>query len=212
MTGDTSDSSLLVSPPSLDNAADVAGVVPVGSPSPSSPFPWRSILVGVGTLLLAVLLAFVPADVMDSLGAYGYVGVFVLTLLASATIVLPSPALGAALLAGKTLNPWLVGVLSGVAAGLGEITGYIAGYSGSPLAARSRFYPRIEQWVRQWGGLTIFALAAFPSPLIDLAGIAAGTMRMRVQTYLVACLSGKVLRFTLVAWVGWFLEHGPIGW
>lgn len=169
---------------------------------------------GVGTLLLAVLLAFVPADVMDSLGAYGYVGVFVLTLLASATIVLPSPALGAALLAGKTLNPWLVGVLSGVAAGLGEITGYIAGYSGSPLAARSRFYPRIEQWVRQWGGLTIFALAAFPSPLIDLAGLAAGTMRMRVQTYLVACLSGKVLRFTLVAWVGWFLEHGSIsiGW
>jgi membrane protein YqaA with SNARE-associated domain len=155
-----------------------------------------------------MLLAFVPGDVMEQLGAYGYVGVFALTLLASATIVLPSPALGAALLAGKTLNPWLVGVLSGVAAGLGEITGYVAGYSGSTLAARSRFYPRVERWVQRWGLVTIFSLAALPSPLIDLAGIAAGTMRISFRRYLVACLAGKILRFTAVAWVGRMIGGG----
>lgn len=171
-----------------------------GGLAPSN--PWQVVLLVGGTVALTMLLAFVPVDVMERLGAYGYVGVFVLTLLASATIVLPSPALGAALLAGKTLNPWLVGVLSGVAAGLGEITGYVAGYSGSTLAVRSRFYPRVERWVQRWGPITIFSLAALPSPLIDLAGIAAGTMRISFRSYLAACLAGKVLRFTAVAWVG----------
>lgn len=163
---------------------------------------WRAVLMLVSTVLLTLALVFVPADAVERLGNFGYLGVFVLTLLASASIVLPSPALGVALLAGKTLNPWIVGVLGGVAAGLGEITGYVAGYSGSTLAGGSRFYPRVERWVRRWGPLTIFLLAALPSPLIDLAGIAAGTMRMSFKFYLIACLAGKIIRFIGVAWAG----------
>jgi membrane protein YqaA with SNARE-associated domain len=164
---------------------------------------WRSLLLPVGTVIMTVaLIALVPVDAIERLGTYGYLGVFVLTLLASASIVIPSPALGAALLAGKALNPWLVGVLAGVAAGLGETTGYLAGYGGSTLAMQSRWYPRVECWVRRWGPLTVFLLAALPSPLIDLAGIAAGTLRMRYRVYLAACIAGKVLRFTGVAWLG----------
>jgi membrane protein YqaA with SNARE-associated domain len=164
---------------------------------------WRSLLLPLGTVVLTILLvALVPLDVIEQLGTYGYLGVFVLTLLASASIVLPSPALATAWLAGKTLNPWLVGALAGVAAGLGEITGYLAGYSGSTLAVRSRWYPRVEEWVRRWGPLTVFVLAAVPSPLIDLAGIAAGTLRLRFSLYLMACILGKILRFIGVAWLG----------
>lgn len=162
----------------------------------------RAVFLLVGTVVLTLALALVPVDGMERLGNFGYLGVFVLILLASATIVLPSPALGAALLAGKTLNPWLVGVLSGVAAGLGEITGYMAGYSGSTMAMQSRFYPRIARWVQRWGVLTVFCLAAVPSPLIDLAGIAAGTMRMPFHRYLLACILGKIIRFIGVAWLG----------
>jgi membrane protein YqaA with SNARE-associated domain len=164
---------------------------------------WRALLLPLGTVVMTILLvALVPVDVMERLGNYGYLGVFVLTLLASASIVLPSPALATAWLAGKTLDPWLVGILSGVAAGIGEITGYLAGYSGSTLAVRSRWYPRVEAWVRRWGPLTVFVLAAVPSPLIDLAGIAAGTLRLRFSLYLVACILGKTLRFIGVAWLG----------
>lgn len=164
---------------------------------------WRALLLPVGTVVLTVVLvALVPIDVMDRLGSYGYLGVFLLTMLASASIVLPSPAVGVALLAGRTLDPWLVGTLAGVGAGLGETTGYLAGYSGSPLAMRSRWYPRVKGWVERWGLLTIFALAVLPSPLLDLAGIAAGAMRMPFGAYLAVCTLGKVLRFIGVAWVG----------
>lgn len=165
---------------------------------------WQSALLIAGTVALAVGLLFIPANVVEQLGAYGYIGVFVLTLLSSATVVLPSPALGVVVLAGKTLDPWLVGLLGGVAASLGELTGYLAGLGGSTLAQRARLYPRVERWVQRWGVLTIFMLAVIPSPLFDLAGIAAGTMRMPFRRYFSACLLGKVLRFMLVAWVGFF--------
>ena len=167
--------------------------------------PWRSLLVLIGTLLLTIALVLVPGDLVARLGVYGYLGVFLLTLLSSATIVLPSPALGVAALAGKTLNPWIVGLVGGVAAGLGEITGYMAGLGGSSLVARSRFYPRVERWVRRWGALMIFALAVVPGPVFDLAGIAAGTMRMPFRRFLAACVAGKILRFLAVAWLGHFL-------
>lgn len=166
---------------------------------------WRGPLMLGATALLIVALFFVPGDFVKQLGAYGYLGVFLLTLLSSATIVLPSPALGVVLWAGQTLNPWLVGLLGGVAAGLGEITGYLAGLGGSELAQRSRFYPRVRDWVHRWGLLTIFVLAFVPGPVFDLAGIAAGAVRMPFRRFLLACMAGKVLRMILVAWAGRYL-------
>jgi membrane protein YqaA with SNARE-associated domain len=168
---------------------------------------WQAILFFIITLLLTVSVVLVPEDYIASMGGYGYVSVFILTLVANASILMPGPAIAAALLAGKALNPWLVGLVSGVAAGLGETTGYLAGYTGSTLASRSRLYTRVEGWVQRWGALTIFILALIPSPVIDLAGIAAGTMRMRFSTYLLACLAGKTLRFTAIAWLGAWIEQ-----
>lgn len=174
-----------------------------GATAPSHASTWRAALLFASTVLLTVaLIIFVPVDTVQRLGTYGYLGVFVLTLLSSATIVIPSPALGTAFLAGTALNPWLVGLVAGMAAAIGETTGYVAGYSGSKMAKESRFYPRVESWVQQWGFLTVFVLAAVPSPLIDLAGIAAGTLRMRFRAYMLACMAGKTLRFIGVAWLG----------
>ena len=161
-------------------------------------------MLGATGLLIAVLFL-VPRDVVEQLGAYGYLGVFLFTLLSSATIVLPSPALGMVALGGKTLNPWLVGLTGGVAAGLGEITGYLAGMGGSELAERSRFYPRVKDWVQRWGLITILVLAFVPGPVFDLAGIAAGAVRMPFRRFLLVCMSGKILRMILVAWAGRYL-------
>ena len=48
--------------------------------------PWRSLLVLIGTLLLTIALVLVPGDLVARLGVYGYLGVFLLTLLSSATL------------------------------------------------------------------------------------------------------------------------------
>ncbi len=174
--------------------------------------PWRPLLSFAGTLVLTLLLIVVPLE-MSHWGNLGYLGAFGLTLLSSATIVVPSAALGAALKLGAapTLNPVLVGLISGIAAGLGESTGYIAGRSGAELARvqEQASYQRIAGWVQRRGALTVFVLAAIPLPLIDLAGLAAGATGMSFWRFELACLAGKITRFVPVALLGrWLHLHG----
>ena len=187
-----------VSPPITVAPADI---------QPRTGFPWKSVVLIVATIALTVGLAFVPANLIEQLGDYGYLGIFLVTLLSSATIVLPSPAVGLVLAAGgaATLNPTLIGLVAGLAAGIGEFTGYLAGIGGSEFARRTRFYIQIERYVQRWGMLTIFVLAFIPSPFFDFAGIAAGTMRMPFSRFLIACTLGKTLRFIGVAWLGQML-------
>lgn len=185
---------------------------PAGMPTTAAPTHWRGwkpLLSLLATIALTLVLVAVPLDV-EGWGAYGYAGAFILTLLSSATVLIPSVALGAALKFGaaSTLNPVLVGLVSGVAAGLGESTGYLAGRSGAELAhVQDRpAYRRIARWVERRGTLTVFALAAIPLPLIDLAGIAAGALGMSFNRFLLACLGGKITRFIPVALLGYWLR------
>ncbi len=171
--------------------------------------PWRPLLSLVATVVLTLLLVALPLDV-NHWGSLGYVGAFVLTLLSSATVLVPSVALGAALKFGASaaLNPVLVGLVSGVAAGLGESTGYVAGRSGAELARvqERQTYQRVAAWVRKRGALTVFLLAALPLPLIDLAGLAAGATGMSFWRFELACLAGKITRFVPVALLGHWLR------
>lgn len=187
----------------LNNRADLKSKHPEGTRN----IKWMVSL--VGTVLFTLLLVWLPLDV-ERWGAYGYAGVFVLTLLSSATVLLPSAALGAAIKFGATatLNPFLVGVIGGVAAGLGESTGYLAGRSGAQLARVQErpVYQRIARHVERRGTLTVFLLAAIPLPLIDLAGLAAGALGMRYWRFMAACLAGKIIRFVPMALLGQWLH------
>lgn len=194
---------------------DTATKQPVGSRIERArrrAIPWGPLLSLLGTIALTIALVLLPLDVA-SWGALGYLGAFVLTLLSSATVLVPSVALGAALKFGaaSTLNPIVVGLISGIAAGLGESTGYLAGRSGAELAhIQDRpSYRRIAMWVERRGTLTVFLLAAIPLPLIDLAGLAAGAMGMSFLRFEIACLAGKITRFVPVALLGhWMRLNG----
>lgn len=187
---------------------------PLGrSPRAAGRQRWWPLLSLIGTIMLTLLLVALPLDV-ERWGSYGYAGAFVLTLLSSATVLVPSVALGAALKFGAatTLNPLLVGLVSGIAAGLGESTGYLAGRSGAELAhvQERPSYQRIAGWVERRGTLTVFILAAIPLPLIDLAGLAAGALGMSFLRFELACLAGKITRFVPVALLGYWLRLN--GW
>lgn len=173
----------------------------------------RALLGLLASVALTLAIVALPLDI-ERWGAYGYGGAFGLALLSSATVLVPSVALGAALRFGAvaTLHPLLVGLLSGLGAGLGESTGYLAGRSGSELARldKRRSYRRIAGWVERRGSLTVFVLAAIPLPLIDLAGIAAGALGLGYRRFVLACVAGKIARFVPLALLGRWL--GANGW
>ncbi len=164
-----------------------------------------------GLLLRILALLFIIAlslgialygDRFSGLGAYGYPGLFLLNILASATLILPAPGLALAFGAGVNLNPWLVGLAVGAGSTLGELTGYLAGFSGRGAVENRNLYNRLRPWMERHGLWVLFVLGLIPNPLFDVAGIIAGAMKIPVWKFLAATGAGKVLKATLVAYAG----------
>ena len=148
---------------------------------------------------------FVFRDQVADLEAYGYLGAFLISLITSATIILPVPGIVLIAALGTAYDPVLIGLAAGAGSALGEITGYMAGFSGQVVFENSRFYPRLEQWMRRRGSIVILVLSFVPNPFFDVAGATAGALRFPLWKFLLACFVGKTLRYIPVAWLGWFV-------
>lgn len=156
--------------------------------------------------LLAVLgitvFIFAIRDRAEELAAYGYPGIFILSLLANATIILPAPGWAVTFAMGAVFHPLGVALAAGTGATLGELTGYMAGFSGQAVVENARVYERLLDWTRRFGGLTIIALAIIPNPVFDLAGIAAGALRMPIWLFLLCTWIGKLIKMAVFAYGG----------
>ena len=133
------------------SAADSQGAGPAVPPPPP---PWRLRIVQVLTVItvLAALGAAVYfRDRLQELERYGYVAVFLVGLVSNATLILPVPGLAVSSVMGGVFNPWLVGVVGGVGQALGELTGYMAGYSGQTLVDGNPTYDRLTRWMQRYG-------------------------------------------------------------
>jgi len=162
---------------------------------------WTRILALVASLAITVaVLAF--RDKLVELEELGYLGVFLVSVISNATVVLPVPGIAVVFASGVVLNPWLVGLIAGVGEPLGELTGYLAGYAGSAVIEDSERFRKITSLVERRGFLTLFVLSAIPNPLFDLAGVAAGMAKYPVARFLLPCWLGKTVKSMLVALAG----------
>jgi membrane protein YqaA with SNARE-associated domain len=105
---------------------------------------------------------------------------------------------------GGILNPLLLGLSSGLAAAIGETTGYLAGYSGQAIAKRSKKYDTMVNLTRKWGVLAIFVFTLIPFLPFDIVGITAGLLRFQLWKYFLVCWVGRTMLYTFVAWAGAF--------
>jgi len=159
-----------------------------------------TIVIVVGALAAAIYFR----DHLQELSGYGYAAVFIVGLVSNATIILPIPGLAASSLMGGIFNPWLVGLAAGTGQALGELSGYMVGYSSQTLVDDNPTYNRFYGWMRRYGLLTIFALALVPNPVFDLGGIAAGALRFPVWKFLLSCSAGKVIKNIAFALMGYY--------
>jgi membrane protein YqaA with SNARE-associated domain len=160
----------------------------------------------LGASLAITVLIFVYRGQLARFATYGYLGVFVISLIGNATVILPVPSLLGVFAGGSAFNPLFVGLVAGVAEPLGEMTGYLAGYAGQGIVANKKLYARLTVWMSSrrflTGYLLIFVLSAIPNPLFDMAGLAAGALRMPVAGFLVSCWLGKTLKALAIAFIG----------
>jgi uncharacterized membrane protein YdjX (TVP38/TMEM64 family) len=82
------------------------------------------------------------------------------------------------------------------------LTGYLAGYSGRGIVEGSEVYRRLLELTRRYGNWTILILAAIPNPFFDVAGAAAGALRMPITGFLLWATLGKLIKMWAVAYAG----------
>ena len=187
--------------------------------SPVSPTPSFTLTenqkrgLGIAIILLICVVSFWLAlnpVWVQRFGRWGYVGAFVISLIASATIILPAPGIVVIIAMSVALDPLLLGIVAGVGSAIGELTGYAAGRGGRALipAERSRQFEQLTVLTQRYGVLALGALAALPFPLFDFAGIVAGALRMRVVRFLLAVAVGKSIKYIILILLG----ASPLEW
>ena len=132
---------------------------------------------------------------------YVYLGAFLISLIGNATVILPGAVLVILTNIGIVLcpvtgafGPVLVGVAGGAGAAIGEMTGYMVGYSGRGVVEKSRLYLRLVGWMERWGILTVFIFSVVPF-FFDLVGIIAGALRFPVWKFALFCWLGRSLMY-----------------
>jgi len=141
-------------------------------------------------------------DRAEEFAVYGYPGIFVLAFLANATVLIPAPGIAVVFAMGGVFNPLLVGLAAGAGGALGELSGYLAGFSGQAVIEHARIYQRMVDWMKRYGDLTILVMAAIPNPFFDITGLAAGALKMPFWRFLFWAWLGITIKMVIFSYLG----------
>lgn len=169
------------------------------------------ILFGLTLLLvvaISVSLFFLGRDPerLAVLKEYGYPGAFLVSLVSNASVFVPVPGIIVLIALGATLNPVLVALVGAAGGTIGEMTGFIFGFSGKGVVRGSRPYVRAEKWMKRWGGWAVFVFAAVPIPVVDIAGVVAGALGFPLWKFLLVVWVGKSIKYVAL------VSAGAWGW
>ena len=139
---------------------------------------------------------------VEEFAAYGYPGIFLIALLANATIFLPAPGVAIVFAMGSIFNPIGVALAAGAGGALGELSGYLAGFSGQAVVEQTDAYNRFLPVVQKYGVWAILFLSAIPNPFFDVAGVAAGVTKIPLWRFLLFCWIGQIIKMALFAYAG----------
>ena len=162
---------------------------------------------GILQIIIAVfivILIFQFGNQLERFKEYGYIGVFVVSLVSSASLFFPAPGWAIVIAMSRFLDPLLLGLAAGVGSAIGEITGYIAGQGASKAIHANAHFSKLKEWIRKNDILALFIFAVVPNPLFDVAGIAAGSLGIPVWRFLLVVAAGRIVRYTLLGYLGLF--------
>ncbi|MEM2896896.1 MAG: VTT domain-containing protein [Candidatus Bathyarchaeia archaeon] len=122
-------------------------------------------------------------------------------LIANLSILFPVPGYLITLIAGTKLNPFLVALLAGLGASIGELTGYLLGIGGRKLLTKKLELGRIKKLYGKYGLWTVYIFAAFPLPF-DIVGMICGVLKINLITFFLLTFAGKFTSRMFIAYSG----------
>jgi len=175
----------------------------------SSGFTFARIAALLLVIAITVYIVLMPEEQALKLETYGYLGIFLISIIANATVIIPAPGLVIVFSMGAKFSPLLVGIAAGLGATIGELSGYLAGFSGQAVIEDQKRYNQMVGWMEKNGPLTIAILAFIPNPLFDLAGMIAGVLKMPVFRFMAFALIGKFFKMLIFAYAGAGVLNSP---
>jgi uncharacterized membrane protein YdjX (TVP38/TMEM64 family) len=162
-------------------------------------------LISAGILICVIGLTFVliqNRQQIQKFGSLGYPGIFLVALLSSATVLIPIPGIMFTTAMGAVFNPFWVAIAAGLGAGLGEISGYLVGFSGRELVNKTQWHVKVEGWIKKYGVWMIIVIAVIPNPAFDLVGFSAGVLKMPIWKFFLGAAVGNILKMMMFAYGG----------
>jgi len=180
------------------------GPLPTSTPAWRGWFSRTNITRIVALLVVIGLSVYIYSirDQADALAKYGYFGIFLLAFLSYATVLLPAPGIAIVFTMGSVFPPFWVAIAAGAGAALGEVSGYLAGFSGQAVFERADIYERLMIFMRRRGAWAILLLSAIPNPFFDIAGAIAGILRMPLGRFVFWCWIGETIKMLFFAYTG----------
>jgi len=137
---------------------------------------------------------------------WGYIGIFLMQVISSSTVLLPLPGIAIIFVYGTILNPLLVGIFAGLGAAIGELTGYAVGYGGHKIVTRKnkKWAKKTKKLFKKYNPFVVIVVfAATPLPF-DLVGILCGLSKYDIKKFFLAALIGNVIRGMVIALAGFY--------
>ena len=138
---------------------------------------------------------------------YGYLGIFIVSLLSNGTFLFPVPYLLVLYSVGasRMFDPILVAIVSGLGATFGELTLYFLSMLGRTILPQS-YKDKIDSLkliIGKYGALVIFIFALTPLP-DDIIYPILGLMKYDFYKVFVSCFLGKTLLSAGAVYAGYF--------
>jgi len=137
---------------------------------------------------------------------WGYLGIFFISLISSASILFPIPNFILIFTLGSTLNPFLVGLFAAIGSTIGETTGYLLGLGGKEILEDkySKQLEKIKKMFKKYGSVIwIIIVSATPLP-DDIIGVFCGVIRYDFKKYFIATFIGKLILSLILSYAGYY--------
>lgn len=135
---------------------------------------------------------------------FGYFGVFLVSFLGTASIIVPIPYTLLILWLGILgFDPILLTIAGGTGSAVGELSGYLLGYYGRKVLSseRQKKLGYLVRLIGRYGPFAIFVFALTPLP-DDLLFIPFGMMRYNFLRVFIPAILGKLLMCFILAYFG----------
>ena len=174
----------------------------------------------LSVLLLFGVVAFFASDLIRKYSTASYIGILFFSFLSNSTVLLPAPSSLVVIEYSLILNPFLVAILGGLGAAVGEMTGFLVGYHSKRIISHNKRFRslRILEWIerkfKSHPYLLVFIFSLIPFPVFDIVGIMSGAAKLKPTLFFASTLIGKTIKmlfYVIVAMnISPLIENGSL--